>query len=496
MEQTKKKFLKNVVGFSLTTWISFAIGLLASPVVTRLFSTAEMGKLNMFSVYATLFAATCYLGLDQAYVRFFREPPGKKSTPAGMFTFCAATSLGFAVLVALILLVGWRGISEQVVLQPDFGVYLCLAIYGFCLVQFRYLSLSYRMEQNARLYTIQGVIQVILTKLVYLAVAFRSAEAKPAILLLTVLMGAFTLIFTWIQRRRFDAGFLKKLDRPFVRDMALYAAPLIPLAMMSWLNSSISLVVLRNLMDISAVGIYTSALMISSAVNVIQSGFNTYWAPYVYEHYQNDDKSRFYTVHRLMACLLTGFGLTITLLQAPVYLLLGAAFRGSVVYFPFLFLTPICYCLSETTGMGIGIAKKSYWNTIVFLLSALVNLGFCFVLIPFFQATGAAMAAAAAAIAALVIRTAVGERYYKAIADYRYVAYTVGLMLAASLCNYFLRDAALWKYVSLLAVYGIALYLFRGEIKTLWNTARQIGREGTCALRRRAAQADDKGDRT
>jgi O-antigen/teichoic acid export membrane protein len=490
MEQTKKSFLKNVVGFSLNTWISFVLGFVASMIMTRLFSTTEYGKLNLFSTYVALFSATCYLGLDQAYVRFYREPPGK-SDRTSMLTFCTVTSLSFAAVTALLSLFAWRSVSFLVMKQPDLGVFVCMAVYGFCQVQFRFLSLSYRMEQNARLYTIQGVLQVILTKLAYLAIAFQSATAKPAIVLLTVLMGAFTLVFTLIQRRRFNPRFYRKTDSAFVHTVGTFAAPLIPMAMMSWLNSSISLVILDNMMSKSAVGIYTSALGLASTVNVIQTGFNAYWAPYVYEHYHGEDKGRFYTVHRLMACLLTGFGLTMTLLQAPVYLLLGHSFRSSSVYFPFLFLAPICYCLGETAGMGIGISKKSYWNTLIFLVSSLMNLGLSLLLIPTLRDAGAAIAAAVAAVAALTMRTGIGEKYFRAIASYRYLIYTVGLMAAASLANYLLRDQAGVKYLCLLLIYGLALYLFRGEIKTLWRTGQQTLREGAGALKRRAAKTTD-----
>jgi O-antigen/teichoic acid export membrane protein len=493
MEQTKKSFLKNVVGFSLNTWISFVLGFVASMIMTRLFSTAEYGKLNLFSTYVALFSATCYLGLDQAYVRFYREPPGK-SDRSSMFTFCAVTSLGFAAVSGLFTMFAWRGVSSLVMKQPDFGVYVCMAVYGFCQVQFRYLSLSYRMEQNARLYTIQGVLQVVLTKFAYLVIAFQSATAKPAIVLLTVLMGLFTLVFTLIQRRRFDPHFARIVDRPFIKTMSAFAAPLIPLAMMSWLNSSISLLILASMIGTSAVGIYTSGLTLASTINVIQTGFNTYWAPYVYEHYHQNDKGRFYTVHRLMACLLTGFGLTMTLLQVPVYLLLGHSFRSSAVYFPFLFLAPISYCLGETTGIGIGISKKSYWNTVIFLTSSMVNLGLSLLLIPLMQDAGAAVAAAAAAVLALGMRTVVGEKYYRAITDYRYVGYTVGLMVAASLTNYLLRYDTVAKYALLLAIYALALYLFRGEIKTLWHTGRQVLRDGAGALKRRAEQNTDGGE--
>ena len=82
----------------------------------------------------------------------------------------------------------------------------------------------------------------------------------------------------------------------------------------------------------------------------------------------------------------------ITLFQAPVFLLLGKSYRSSIIFFPFLFLSPICYCLGETTGMGINIAKKTHWTTIVYLFSAVVNIALCFLLIPSQGMTGAAMA--------------------------------------------------------------------------------------------------------
>ena len=72
----------------------------------------ELVKVGLFSTYATLFASFCYLGLDQAYVRFFREPPGG-ATRSGLLTFCTVTSVGVSVLVALGMTVWWQGLSAQ-----------------------------------------------------------------------------------------------------------------------------------------------------------------------------------------------------------------------------------------------------------------------------------------------------------------------------------------------------------------------------------------------
>ena len=467
MEQSKKSFLKNMIGFSMVTWISFMLGFVSSPIATRLFPTEEMGKINLFNSYATLFSSLCYLGLDQAYVRFFREKKDQAGKSA-LLTFCLIVPLGFALVSTLVLSFFWRSISAEIVGQADAGVFACLIVFSFCGILYRFLSLSYRMEQNALWYTIQGVLYALVTKIAYLSVGFTAPTGRAALMTLTVLMGLFTLAFVVVQRSRLNLGFAREVDGKLARAVGLFALPLVPMSLLSWLNSYTSPLVLKHLLGYSATGIYTSALALASTINIIQTGFNTYWAPYVLENYESDDSRRFYTVHRLMACLLTFFGLGITILQTPVFLLLGRAYRSSVVFFPFLFLSPICYCLGETTDMGITIAKKTYWTTVIFLFSAISNIALCFVLIPPMGMPGAALASAVSAVLTLLLRTAVGNRYYRVLESWRYLAYTIGLMGAASFGNLWLNGAA--KYGFLLALLLLACVLYLKELKTLLST--------------------------
>ena len=80
-----------------------------------------------------------------------------------LFTFCLAVPLMFAALSTAVMAFFWRSVSAEIIGGPDAGVFLCLGVYSFCLVVFRFLSLCYRMEQNAVLYTIQGVLHTPVT---------------------------------------------------------------------------------------------------------------------------------------------------------------------------------------------------------------------------------------------------------------------------------------------------------------------------------------------
>ena len=485
MSNQKNAFLKNMIGFSMVTWISFALGFLSSPIATRLFEPAELGKVNMFFSYTGLMGSVCYLGLDQVFVRFFREPPAGRSKTT-LFSFC----LGIAVLASLILTAGlcffWRKLSIGVASEPSVGIFLCLCIFSLSQILFRFLSLCYRMEQNALLYTIQGVLQVFITKLAYLSMGFATGKGEHAIVLLTVLMALFCGVFLIIQRRYVSVRSLKEANKPFLLETVKYAAPLIPLTLLDWMNNNVNIVVMNELLGKEAVAIFTSALGLASTINIIQTGFNTYWAPYVLDNYDSQD-GKFYTVHRMMACLLCLFGLALTLFQAPVFLLLGKSYRSSVIFFPFLFLSPICYCLGETTDMGITISKKSYWTTIIFFVSSVLNILLCMLLIPKLGMVGAAMASAGSAVLILFLRTAVGQNLYRVLPNWKYIFLTVGLIAGAAFGNLLLDDQPVAKYLVLTGLLFIAVAMYWQEIRVLFTTALDLVRDLLGKLRRKKA---------
>ena len=136
------------------------------------------------------------------------------------------------------------------------------------------------MEQNALLYTIQGVVHALLTKIAYLAVGFSRPTGRYAIVALTVLMAVLYggLSDFAAQPPRL---FLPRLtdDRDAVRELGKYALPLVPLSVLSWLNTSVSTLALKHLLGYEATGIFSSALGLASTINIIQTGFNTYLGP-------------------------------------------------------------------------------------------------------------------------------------------------------------------------------------------------------------------------
>lgn len=464
MAETGKSFIKKFVGFSIVTWVSFVISFLSAPISTRLFDPAVLGRINIFNTYTNLFGLLILIGLDQAYVRFYNERPNKRSI-GYLFTFCFAVTYSL-IFVLVVLTIPFRGFLSQIMFQENDNLVLYLFFLSvFCMATLRYLNLTYRMEKNIKLYTVQGILMTIVSKVLYICVGFGDPSYKPALIVLTISNFILALMFILIQKKRFQQ--IRDYDKVFVKEVFSFAVPLIPVSILMWVNSSIPQIVMQNTMDYRSIGIFTSAVALANMILIIQAGFNAFWVPYTYENYKIQT-GQFFRVHRYLLCVLTLFALLIVFSQDIIFLLLGEKYWAAKSFFPFLILAPVCYIIGETTGMGIDISKKTYLNIVVFIVSVIVNISFCLLLrIPLGE-PGIAIATSIAAIVSMSLKTYFGEKNYHVVNSYKYIIFAILSIVFSAIVTLQVEDIYT-KLILLSVIFVIALLFFKHELVDLWR---------------------------
>lgn len=462
MAETGKSFIKKFVGFSVVTWVSFVISFLTAPISTRLFIPEVLGKINIFNTYTSLFGILIMIGLDQAFARFYLERPNNKSI-GYLFTFCFGIT--YALLASVVVLsLPFSSLLSWGLFEEEDNLLLYLFFFSvFCSATLRYLNLSYRMEKNIKMYTIQGILMTLVSKVLYLGVGFWDPSYKPALIALTVSHFALAIVFLFIQRNRFER--LHGFDREFASEMFKYAIPLIPVSVLMWANHSIPQIVMQKTMDYYSIGIFTSAAALASVINIIQAGFNTFWLPYTYENYK-EQTGQFDKVHRYLVCVLTVFALLLVLSQDAVFMLLGEKYRAAKSFFPFLILGPVCYIIGETTGLGIDLSKKTYLNIVVFSSSVAVNIVFCLLLRIPFGIPGVAMANALAGLTAMVLKTHYGQINYRAVYSYKSMIYCMCFIIISAFITLYSEN--IYLRLSLLGVvFVFSLIAYKKELREL-----------------------------
>jgi len=472
MEDKRFDFVKNISGFSIATWVSFAIGFITAPITTRLFAPDQLGIIHMFVMVSGLIATTSLLGLDQAMIRFYYEPP-HGTTKRYLTTTFTLVSLSFMLIAAVIaVLFFWQQISEMITGSRSLSFVILLFVFSFARIIFTYLHLVYRMEGNIKWFTIQGVLYDVMISFLYVIVAFWFATYYPAILVMSISGFCLAVTFLVIQRRSFEPR-MHKPDPGFIQTIGKFALPLVPVNVIAWLNNYISAIILLNLLGPSDLGIYSIGIALAGVIGILQAGFNVYWFPYVIKNYK-ENTTGIKEVHKVITALLIMFGLLIILAQVPISMILGTRYRDAMLFLPFLLVTPICYTISETTKVGINIAKKTFWSPIILLSSVAVNILFCYLLIPVLQAPGAAMASAIAALLSVALGTIAGQKYYKSINNYSFMLLSILFLLSSAAVSYVFTDELLLKYGLLVAILCIAMFFYRKVIHRLLHLALDI----------------------
>jgi len=462
MAETSKSFIKKFLGFSLVPWITFAMSFISSPISTRLFEPSVNGKISIFHTYTNLFGLLVLIGLDQAFARFYRERPNNRSK-GYLFTFCFAFTYSLLFLIAVVSVPFANLLSGALFDETDNLMLVLLFISVFCTATLRYLNLTYRMEQDIKMYTIQGVLNAFVSKILYIMVGFWDPTYRPALVVLTISHFLLALSYIFVQRSRFER--IREFDKLFAKEMFSFALPLIPVTVLSWVNTSIPQIVMQKTMDYYYIGIFSSAMALANLILVIQSGFNTFWVPYTYENYKTQT-GQFFKVHRYIVCVLTIFALLMVCSQDIIFLLLGEKYRAAKVFFPFLITGPICYVIGEVAGVGINISKKTYYNLYVFTASIVVNILMCLLLRIPFGVAGIAMATSLAAVTSMVVKTFIGERFYKVVTNYKYMTCCIFFVLSSAAVTLWIANMQLRLFVTG-GILLLALLFFRVEVREL-----------------------------
>ena len=165
----------------------------------------------------------------------------------------------------------------------------------------------------------------------------------------------------------------------------------------------------------------------------------------------------------------------IVLSQDAIFLLLGEKYRAAKTFFPFLILAPVCYIIGETTGMGIGISKKTYLNITVFIISVFVNLFFCMLLRIPMGIPGIAIATSMAAIVSMILKTYLGEKHYHVVDSYKYMFFSVTVIIASAIITLLVENICV-KYTLLLGAAFAAALFFRHELNDLFRYTKSFVR--------------------
>lgn len=391
------------------------LGVFTTPIITRYVNPSEYGEFSIFTTYAGIASMVLCLGMDQAMVRYFYESD-TKSYKQELLWRCVQLPICVSVIMLCMCILG--DYINVFCFEFNDLTLILLCIYVLIQVIYRFSLLLVRLQYKASLYSLLMIIQ----KGVYIiaAVPMLIFSETEHILVLTggtILAGFICLVYSiYSERDIWGYIFANRDNRCNIsaKKLLKYAYPYIFSMGITLFFQAVDQISLNIFCSYEEVGIYASTMSLVHIFAIVQSAFNTVWAPASIEHFTKDKEDREFYIkgNQNITVVMFFIGITLILCKDMFSMLLGEKFREAAYILPLLIFNPIMYTISETTVSGLVFAKKSSKHIVIAIGACFVNIVGNVILVPRFGCRGAAISTGIAYIIFFSLRTFLANHYF------------------------------------------------------------------------------------
>ncbi|WP_024607388.1 oligosaccharide flippase family protein [Pseudoalteromonas sp. TAB23] len=450
---------KTILQFSIGPIGAALLSLVTLPFVAWFFSVEDVGRLTMLQVVLSLSVSLFSLAMHQAYVREYHEEDDKQA----LFKACVIPGLAALLLVSGIIIILPFSMSK-LLFGIDSALLTFLLLVGVLASFFiNFLVHVVRMQERGLVFSATQLAPKLFLFIFISLIMILNLKADFETLMLMNILAVFSslLVFLCLTKDTWLPALKKSINVVLLKEMLHFSLPLVAGGIAYWGLTTMDRFFLRSLSGFDQLGVYALAASIAGSVSVVSSIFSNLWHPILYKWAKSEvDQKKVQRVIDNMIILvafiwsLAGVGSFLVpwflppQYQAIEYLLVACI------------AMPLFYMLSETTGVGIGITRRSKYSMYASLSAFLVNFLLNFLLIPNFGAAGAALATVLAFFVFFTFKTEASMSLWRKIPRLKMymiilsyvVATSIMVLTSASLEYFYLIWVVLFTFTCLLYV--------------------------------------------
>lgn len=468
------KIIKDFLRIGSGTLISMFIGLLTTPIITRLVVPSEYGQYSLFLTYSNIAVMILCLGLDQGLVRYFYE----KKTLTYKRELVQTTTKYPIIFTVFLGLISFLLFSSDVINLPfDEEFAVLLFIHVLIQIIYRFSLVVIRLEHQSKLYSTLNVANKLFYVIFVFVFIYLLGRYSVSLILAAIISSLITLVISIVMEKKIWKPSLSGKDEVNIptKEILQYSFPFIFTMGLTTLFNANDKLFLDYFSTYEAIGVFSAATSISAIINIIQSTFNTLWAPVALDNYANnpDDKSLYFKGNQLITVVMFFVGLTVILFKDVFVLLLGEQYRSASYVLPMLLFGPIMNTISETTVLGLIFKKKSNVQLVISGITYIIDVILNVIFIPRFGAIGAAISTGLSYIIFFTLRTLFANRYY--YIDFRLKEFFFLTLISVSYAVYtsFVPFNIMYIIGYLICI-GTLLFLYRDTLRNSLEYAVSI----------------------
>lgn len=394
-----KYLMNNMLLFTIGNIGSKLIIFILLPIYTVSLTTEQYGIVELLQSTLNILVPILTLGLSDASLRFSME---KNTSKSQVLTFpLIILSVGTVLLFLL------SSLSIKMGLLNDYKIILFYfpALYFFTAGR-NILSQFSRGLGLVKLYVFDNILNsiiLVIGTLFFIGVINLNIQGFIISLLLANAVSFIALAFKGdlIKFIKFDKN---KLDIP--RAMINYSLPLVPNSMSWWITNLSDRIFVTYYSGLDINGLYSIAYKVPSIINLISSTFIQAWQLSVIQEYDSDDKSEFYstTYDYFTSILYVLASLLILFNKFIASILYRNDFFVAWKYVPILLVAFLVANFHSFLGTVFTAAKETKQLFFSTTYGAIANIILNIILIPKYNAYGAAIATLLSYIVVYIFR--------------------------------------------------------------------------------------------
>lgn len=462
-----KLFLENILVYGLGGVISKIIPLIMVPIVTRLMPNTEYyGISDLSNTMVSLASYFAVLGMYDTMYRMFFETEDdefKKDVCSTAFLF----TIGTSAIVFFIMLICRKIIANIFFGNPNYSylVYIS-AITTLTSATNTIISAPTRMQNKKIIFLVTNTISPILSYSISIPLLLSghyiiALPLASAIAGFTMEISFYIMNHSWFSIRRFRKDLLKK--------MLIIAVPLFPNFLIYWIFNSSDRVMIANLLDTSAAGVYAVGAKIGACSQLIYTAFAGGWQYFAFstmnEENQVESNSMVFEYLGIISFAFTSF---ICACSYWIFkILFTADYLSGYCIAPYLFLAPLLQMLYQVIANQFLVIKKTWPSTLILLSGAIANIVINFALIPLWGIEGAALATLVGYTITDFICSIVLIRMKLLIISKRFIISVIAMISYMWIWRLYLAESIMRGLTVAVVLYVLFIWLYKEEIELL-----------------------------
>lgn len=457
--------IRKVLHFCIGPIGAAAIGFIIVPLLAWFFSAEDIGRFNLLQVLTSFVLLSFGLGLDQAYVREYHTTTDRNALlkaalvpPSIVFLIFICFSFFFSI--------------SQLMFGIDSGYlnFLVSLIFLFSLISMFFTNVLV-MKERGLAYSVSQIVLKVVFIIAMVSSIFLKFETDVFSLLTIHLISVsivFIVLFTNLRNDLF-CMFKSSLPIEHTKKMLRFGLPLIGAGLAFWGVTAIDRVFLRVMSTFEELGVYSVAVSFAGAALVFKGIFSAIWVPTLYRWEASGLKPEkvgkiinivlFVTL--ILWSLAGMFSWLTDYLLPEKYLDVKFLLIATMAY-------PLLYTLSEVTGVGIGIKRKTLLSLLAAVMSLVTNLICNYLLVPSFGAAGAAVSSAVSFLVFFMLKTSFSNAVWIRFPTFKLYSTTILMVLLSSIpllykvSSYYV--VFMWATVFFVSLYlnkDIVVFLFK-----------------------------------